>query len=186
MKHACIQWVSVTHPHTHAHTHRDTHAHTHKHAPPSHTETLTHTHRHTNMPPHTHTNMPPHTCKLVTDECLVESDTFTVGESGSEPCSRQAPCSPQHCYWGGVFWYVASSECLTTPTAYTVMASPMHAGHGFKLAPVMGKILSELALDLPPSYDLSPFKLARFNVLKSSLWECWRFNIPYTIYLYVV
>ena len=37
-------------------------------------------------------------------------------------------------------------------------------GHGFKLAPVVGKILTELVLDLPPSYDLSPFKLNRFNL----------------------
>jgi len=34
-------------------------------------------------------------------------------------------------------------------------------GHGFKLAPVVGKLLAELALDLPPSYDLKPFKLSR-------------------------
>ena len=34
-------------------------------------------------------------------------------------------------------------------------------GHGFKLGPVVGKILSELALDLPPSYDLSTFRIGR-------------------------
>ena len=32
-------------------------------------------------------------------------------------------------------------------------------GHGFKLAPIVGKILSELALGQTPSYDLSPFKI---------------------------
>jgi len=42
------------------------------------------------------------------------------------------------------------------------------AGHGFKLAPVVGKILSELALDLPPSYDLQPFKLDRFDKHRKS------------------
>ena len=36
-------------------------------------------------------------------------------------------------------------------------------GHGFKLAPVVGKILSELALDQPPSYDLTPFSISRFT-----------------------
>ena len=36
-------------------------------------------------------------------------------------------------------------------------------GHGFKLAPVVGKILSELALDLPPSYNLEPFVIDRFS-----------------------
>ncbi|XP_011404967.1 PREDICTED: uncharacterized protein LOC100633392 [Amphimedon queenslandica] len=33
------------------------------------------------------------------------------------------------------------------------------SGHGFKLAPIVGKILSELALGETPSYDLSPFKI---------------------------
>ena len=37
------------------------------------------------------------------------------------------------------------------------------AGHGFKLSPVVGKLLCELALDLPPSHDLTPFRLDRFN-----------------------
>ena len=34
-------------------------------------------------------------------------------------------------------------------------------GHGFKLAPVFGKILAELALDRPSSYSLEPFKISR-------------------------
>ncbi len=45
----------------------------------------------------------------------------------------------------------------------------LHAGHGFKLAPVVGKILTELALDLPPSYDLAPFRLDRFSKYSSKL-----------------
>ena len=47
---------------------------------------------------------------------------------------------------------------IVRPVYYDVI----HAGHGFKLSPVIGKILSELALGLPPSYDLSLFKLSRF------------------------
>jgi hypothetical protein len=43
------------------------------------------------------------------------------------------------------------------------------SGHGFKLSPVIGKILSELALDLPPSYDLSPFKIHRFQSVVAKL-----------------
>ena len=46
--------------------------------------------------------------------------------------------------------------------SFTVYIS-FAVGHGFKLAPVVGKILSELALDLPPSYDLLSFKLDRFT-----------------------
>lgn len=34
-------------------------------------------------------------------------------------------------------------------------------GHGFKLSPVIGKVLSELALGKKPSYDLSPFNIDR-------------------------
>ena len=40
---------------------------------------------------------------------------------------------------------------------------PPPPGHGFKLAPVVGKMLSELVLDLPLSYDLSPFHISRFS-----------------------
>ncbi|XP_069767187.1 peroxisomal sarcosine oxidase [Narcine bancroftii] len=42
------------------------------------------------------------------------------------------------------------------------------SGHGFKFAPVVGKVLSELCFGNKPSYDLSPFKINRFW-LKSSL-----------------
>ncbi len=43
---------------------------------------------------------------------------------------------------------------------------PFISGHGFKLAPVIGKVLSELILDRPSSYDLTPFKI---NKPRSSL-----------------
>lgn len=39
------------------------------------------------------------------------------------------------------------------------------SGHGFKLAPVVGKILYELSLKLTPSYDLTPFRMSRFSTL---------------------
>ncbi|XP_030855863.1 LOW QUALITY PROTEIN: peroxisomal sarcosine oxidase [Strongylocentrotus purpuratus] len=37
------------------------------------------------------------------------------------------------------------------------------SGHGFKLAPVVGKILCQLALGKTPSHDISPCSLRRFN-----------------------
>ena len=43
-----------------------------------------------------------------------------------------------------------------------ISSCPMVA-HGFKLSPVIGKILCELALDKSPSYDLSPFAVDRFS-----------------------
>ncbi|XP_054112136.1 peroxisomal sarcosine oxidase isoform X2 [Callithrix jacchus] len=39
------------------------------------------------------------------------------------------------------------------------------SGHGFKLAPVVGKILYELSMKLTPSYDLAPFQISRFSSL---------------------
>ncbi|XP_060146246.1 peroxisomal sarcosine oxidase isoform X3 [Globicephala melas] len=36
------------------------------------------------------------------------------------------------------------------------------SGHGFKLSPVVGKILYELSMKLMPSYDLTPFRISRF------------------------
>jgi len=42
--------------------------------------------------------------------------------------------------------------------------SILYSGHGFKLAPVIGKILCEMTMDLPLSYDISPFAVNRFNL----------------------
>ncbi|XP_004635448.1 peroxisomal sarcosine oxidase [Octodon degus] len=39
------------------------------------------------------------------------------------------------------------------------------SGHGFKLAPVVGKILCELSMKSVPSYDLAPFRISRFSGL---------------------
>ena len=44
-------------------------------------------------------------------------------------------------------------------TQYSLLCS----GHGFKLSPVIGKVLSEMALGLQPSYDLTLFRLDRFS-----------------------
>ena len=35
--------------------------------------------------------------------------------------------------------------------------------HGFKLGPVSGKILAQLAMGETPAYDLSPFRISRFK-----------------------
>ena len=45
----------------------------------------------------------------------------------------------------------------------------MYVGHGFKLSPVIGKILTELVLDQPSSYDLSRFKMNRFQKNQAKL-----------------
>ncbi|XP_051934988.1 peroxisomal sarcosine oxidase [Hippocampus zosterae] len=44
------------------------------------------------------------------------------------------------------------------------------SGHGFKFGPVIGKLLCELSLGEVPSYDLTPFRISRFQTnVKSSL-----------------
>ncbi|XP_057694812.1 peroxisomal sarcosine oxidase isoform X2 [Corythoichthys intestinalis] len=42
------------------------------------------------------------------------------------------------------------------------------SGHGFKFGPVVGKLLCELILGEVPSYDLSPFRISRFQTKRQS------------------
>ncbi|XP_038074581.1 peroxisomal sarcosine oxidase-like isoform X3 [Patiria miniata] len=65
-------------------------------------------------------------------------------------------------------------KCLYTSTPDKDIILDMHpdhpnivigcgfSGHGFKLAPAVGRILSELATGTTPSYDISPMSLKRF------------------------
>ncbi|XP_033904562.3 peroxisomal sarcosine oxidase isoform X1 [Acipenser ruthenus] len=56
------------------------------------------------------------------------------------------------------------------PSHSNIIIGAGFSGHGFKLAPVAGKILCELALGKTPSFDLSPFRITRFqSLLKSAL-----------------
>jgi sarcosine oxidase / L-pipecolate oxidase len=55
------------------------------------------------------------------------------------------------------------------PTYKNIIIGAGFSGHGFKFAPIVGKILSELAAGNSPSYDLSPFKISRFADTKSRL-----------------
>lgn len=43
-----------------------------------------------------------------------------------------------------------------------VVASPC-SGHGFKFAPVLGELLADLAEHIPPPFDLTPFRLSRWD-----------------------
>ena len=42
-------------------------------------------------------------------------------------------------------------------------------GHGFKLAPVVGDILSDLAMSRRPAYDMRPFRLDRVTLSLPSI-----------------
>ncbi|XP_005997043.1 peroxisomal sarcosine oxidase isoform X2 [Latimeria chalumnae] len=56
------------------------------------------------------------------------------------------------------------------PAHSNIVIGAGFSGHGFKLAPVVGKVLCELSMGETLSYDLSPFKIGRFAPkLKSAL-----------------
>ncbi|XP_061417092.1 peroxisomal sarcosine oxidase isoform X1 [Lethenteron reissneri] len=56
------------------------------------------------------------------------------------------------------------------PVHRNIVIGAGFSGHGFKLAPVVGKLLAEMATGDAPSFDLSPFAIARFHAKpKSSL-----------------
>lgn len=42
------------------------------------------------------------------------------------------------------------------------------SGHGFKITPIVGKLLSELAMDRKPTYDISPFSMSRLGCVTKS------------------
>ncbi|XP_030633638.1 peroxisomal sarcosine oxidase [Chanos chanos] len=49
------------------------------------------------------------------------------------------------------------------PTHSNIIIGAGFSGHGFKFGPLIGKILYELSMGQAPSYDLSPFRIARFQ-----------------------
>uniref|UniRef100_A0A8C1YIN4 Peroxisomal sarcosine oxidase n=1 Tax=Cyprinus carpio TaxID=7962 RepID=A0A8C1YIN4_CYPCA len=49
------------------------------------------------------------------------------------------------------------------PTYGNIIIGAGFSGHGFKFGPIIGKLLSQLALGQVPSYDLSPFRIQRFQ-----------------------
>ncbi|XP_022074289.2 peroxisomal sarcosine oxidase isoform X2 [Acanthochromis polyacanthus] len=56
------------------------------------------------------------------------------------------------------------------PTYSNIVIGAGFSGHGFKFGPIIGKLLCELSLGEVPSYDLSPFRIRRFQAnTKSAL-----------------
>lgn len=51
----------------------------------------------------------------------------------------------------------------THPSWRNVVIGAGFSGHGFKLAPVVGKVLAELVMQKSPSYDMKPFRIKRFS-----------------------
>lgn len=60
-------------------------------------------------------------------------------------------------------WFDDENFVLDTHPAWkNVIIGAGFSGHGFKLAPVVGKVLAELAMKKPTSYDMTPFRMDRF------------------------
>ncbi|XP_072527705.1 peroxisomal sarcosine oxidase-like [Salminus brasiliensis] len=68
--------------------------------------------------------------------------------------------------------YTVTPDChfvLDRHPAYSnIVIGAGFSGHGFKLSPIVGKVLSELSMGQAPSYDLSPFSIRRFHTLPKS------------------
>uniref|UniRef100_A0A3P9A7W5 Peroxisomal sarcosine oxidase n=1 Tax=Esox lucius TaxID=8010 RepID=A0A3P9A7W5_ESOLU len=54
------------------------------------------------------------------------------------------------------------------PTHPNIVIGAGFSGHGFKFGPIVGKLLCELSQGEVPSYDLSPFRIRRFQALSKS------------------
>ena len=71
---------------------------------------------------------------------------------------------PKH---SNIIMAVDAGMCVATCyTTLCVLSCTLHypsTGHGFKLAPVVGKILTEMIMELPLSYDITRFSLKRFD-----------------------
>ncbi|XP_022618694.1 peroxisomal sarcosine oxidase isoform X2 [Seriola dumerili] len=54
------------------------------------------------------------------------------------------------------------------PNHSNIVIGAGFSGHGFKFGPIIGKLLCELSLGEVPSYDLSPFRITRFQAKTKS------------------
>lgn len=65
-----------------------------------------------------------------------------------------------------IYTMLPDEDCVLDkhPRWSNIIIGAGFSGHGFKLAPVVGKLLSELALGKTPSYDISRCRLDRFNI----------------------
>lgn len=80
---------------------------------------------------------------LVPEPAIIESCMYTL----TPDCHFVLDCHPQHS---------------------NIVIGAGFSGHGFKFGPIIGKLLCELSLGEVPSYDLSPFRIRRFQGLSKS------------------
>lgn len=80
------------------------------------------------------------------------------------PCLEPRPAIEESC----MYTTTPDEEFILDrhPKYKNIVFAAGFSGTGFKIGPVVGKILSQLALGHPPSYDLSEFSLSRFSKSK--------------------
>nr|XP_040125138.1 peroxisomal sarcosine oxidase isoform X3 [Ictidomys tridecemlineatus] len=89
------------------------------------------------------------------------------------PCFLSLDLAPHHIYglpageYPGLMKNTPDKNFILDrhPKYDNIVIGAGFSGHGFKLSPVVGKILYELSMKLTPSYDLTPFRISRFSGL---------------------
>ncbi|CAB3983049.1 peroxisomal sarcosine oxidase-like [Paramuricea clavata] len=71
------------------------------------------------------------------------------------------PSITEHC----IYTVSPDDDCTLDrhPKFDNIVIGVGFSGSGFKISPVVGKILFQLAFGLQPNYDMAPFKIARFQ-----------------------
>lgn len=62
-----------------------------------------------------------------------------------------------------------SGNCFNFHLVSLLKIKLVFLGHGFKLAPVVGKLLAEIVIGRSPSFDVRPFSMSRFRNSNSKL-----------------
>lgn len=94
------------------------------------------------------------------DESWVLKKTSACVENNF-PLLEPVPAIVESC----IYTVTPDHNCILDrhPTMRNIVIGAGFSGHGFKLAPVAGKLLCELVMNRKPSYDMSPFRIDRFH-----------------------
>jgi sarcosine oxidase subunit beta len=65
--------------------------------------------------------------------------------------------------WAGLYDMTPDAHPIIGRVADGIVAACGFSGHGFMQSPAVGRAVAELVLDAEPSFDLSPYRLERFE-----------------------
>jgi len=86
-------------------------------------------------------------------------DMLTDAVSRLLPGLNPAPVATERC----VYDNSADTDFVLDRVGNVVVGCGT-SGHGFKFGPLLGELLADLAIGLPPGLDLSPFRIDRIRV----------------------